>query len=200
VDFVLCATAHLAPQLASESEARFAAPLYEIYGCTEAGMVASRRTTDGAAWHLLPGVVLQQNEQGNRVHGGHVEIEAPLSDVIERNADGTFILHGRTADMVNIAGKRTSLASLNHYLNAIPGGERWRVPDAGRRRRCGDATAGFVVAPGLSSEEILGALRHSVDVVFLPRPLYFVDELPRNTTGKLTRESLLRLKEQCAKR
>ncbi len=45
VEFVLCATAHLAPQLANEAEARFAAPLYEIYGCTEAGMVASRRTT-----------------------------------------------------------------------------------------------------------------------------------------------------------
>ena len=55
VDFVLCATALLAPQLAQEAEARFAAPLYEIYGCTEAGMVASRRTTRAPAWHLLPG-------------------------------------------------------------------------------------------------------------------------------------------------
>ena len=200
IDFVLCATALLAPQLASESEERFAAPLYEIYGCTEAGQVASRRTTAGAAWHLLPGVVLQQDEQGSRVHGGHVEIEAPLSDVIELNADGTFILHGRTADMVNIAGKRTSLASLNHYLNAIPGVKDgvFLMPDDSD----GAVTRplAFVVAPGLSSEEILSALRHSVDVVFLPRPLYFVDELPRNTTGKLMRESLLRLKEQCAKR
>jgi acyl-coenzyme A synthetase/AMP-(fatty) acid ligase len=200
VEFVLCATAHLAPQLASEAETRFGAPLYEIYGCTEAGMVASRRTTMGAAWHLLPGVVLQQDEQGNRVHGGHVEIDAPLSDVIERNADGTFILHGRTADMVNIAGKRTSLASLNHYLNSIPGVQDgvFLMPDDSD----GAVTRplAFVVAPGLSSEDVLNALRNSVDVVFLPRPLYFVDELPRNTTGKLTRESLLRLKQQCARR
>lgn len=200
VDFVLCATAHLAPQLASESEARFGAPLYEIYGCTEAGMVASRRTTAGAAWHLLPGVALRQDEQGCRVHGGHVEIEAPLSDVIECNADGTFILHGRTADMVNIAGKRTSLASLNHYLNAIPGVEDgvFLMPDDSD----GAVTRplAFVVAPGLSSEDVMDALRHSVDVVFLPRPLYFVEALPRNTTGKLTRESLLRMKQQCAKR
>lgn len=200
VEFVLCATAHLAPQLAHEAEARFAAPLYEIYGCTEAGMVANRRTTEGAAWQLLPGVELQQDGQGSRVYGGHVEIEAPLSDVIERNADGTFILHGRTADMVNIAGKRTSLASLNHHLNAIAGVQDgvFLMPDDGD----GAVTRplAFVVAQNLNAEHVLGALRSSVDAVFLPRPLYFVDALPRNATGKLTRESLLRLKQQCAKR
>jgi acyl-coenzyme A synthetase/AMP-(fatty) acid ligase len=200
VEFVLCATAHLAPQLASEAEARFGAPLYEIYGCTEAGMVASRRTTVGAVWHLLPGVEMQQDALGSRVCGGHVEVEAPLSDVIERNADGTFTLHGRTADLVNIAGKRTSLASLNHHLNSIPGVQDgvFLMPDEGD----GAVTRplAFVVASGLSGEDILGALRKCVDAVFLPRPLYFVDALPRNTTGKLTRESLLRLQQQCARR
>ncbi len=199
IEFVLCATAYLAPQLASEAEARFGAPLYEIYGCTEAGMVASRRTTEGAHWRLLPGVELQQDEQGSHVRGGHVEIEAPLSDVIERNGDGTFVLHGRTADMVNIAGKRTSLASLNHHLNAIPGVQDgvFLMPDD--EDAAVTRPLAFVVAPGLAGDDILSALRSSVDAVFLPRPLYFVDELPRNTTGKLTRESLLRLKQQCAK-
>src|SRR2546421_11978137 len=43
LDFLLCATAPLAPQLASEAETRFRAPLHEIYGCTEAGQVATRR-------------------------------------------------------------------------------------------------------------------------------------------------------------
>jgi acyl-coenzyme A synthetase/AMP-(fatty) acid ligase len=200
VEFVLCATAHLAPQLANEAEERFAAPLYEIYGCTEAGMAASRRTIQGAAWHLMPGVELRQTGEESWVHGGHVEIEALLSDVIERNADGTFTLHGRTADLVNIAGKRTSLASLNHHLNEIPGvqdGVFFLPEDDG-----GDAMKrplAFVVAPGLRSEDILAGLRNSVDAVFLPRPLYIVDALPRNTTGKITREALVQLRERCAK-
>jgi acyl-coenzyme A synthetase/AMP-(fatty) acid ligase len=176
------------------------APVKEIYGCTEAGMVASRRTTEGAAWRLLPGVEMLQDEQGSRVRGGHVEIEALLSDVIERNTDGTFMLHGRTADLVNIAGKRTSLASLNHHLNAIPGVQDgvFLMPDDGD----GAVTRpmAFVVTQDLSAEHILNALRNSVDAVFLPRPLYLVDALPRNATGKLTRESLLRLRQQCAKR
>jgi len=200
VEFVLCATAHLAPQLVSAAEARFAAPLYEIYGFTEAGQVASRRTAQGPAWRLLPGVVLYQDEQGSHVRGGHVETETPLSDVIECNADGTFILHGRAADMVNIAGKRTSLASLNHLLNEIPGVQDGVIfmPDDsdGAMKR----PLAFVVALGLRSADILGALRNSVDAVFLPRPVYFVAALPRNATGKLTREALIQLMEHCAKR
>ena len=200
IEFVLCATAHLAPQLAGEAEARFAAPLYEIYGCTEAGMVASRRTTQGAAWQLLPGVKLRQDEKGSRVCGGHVEIEAYLSDVIRLAADDSFTLHGREADLVNIAGKRTSLASLNHHLNEIPGvldGVFFMPDDSdGAMRR----PLAFVVAPGITGESILSALRNSVDAVFLPRPLYFVEALPRNATGKLSRDSLIQLLQHCAKK
>lgn len=200
VAFVLCATAPLAPQLASEAETRFGAPLYEIYGYTEAGMVASRRTTTGAAWHLLAGVELVQDENGSRMVGGHVEIEAPLSDVVADNPDGTFTLHGRSADMVNIAGKRSSLSSLNHHLNEIPGvrdGVFFMPDDSdGSTKR----PLAFVVAPGLRGEDILGALRHSVDAVFLPRPLYFVAALPRDSSGKLTRAALTQLLERCAKK
>jgi acyl-CoA synthetase (AMP-forming)/AMP-acid ligase II len=35
---------------------RFAAPLVEIYGCTEAGQVATRRTTAGAEWQTFAGL------------------------------------------------------------------------------------------------------------------------------------------------
>ncbi len=45
----------------------------------------------------------------------------------------------------------------------------------------------FVVAPGLASETIMLALRQRIDPAFLPRPLCFVESLPRNETGKLPR-------------
>jgi acyl-coenzyme A synthetase/AMP-(fatty) acid ligase len=45
--------------------------------------------------------------------------------------------------------------------------------------------AAFVVAPQLSSKQILAALRAHIDPVFLPRPIVFVDRLPRNDTGKI---------------
>jgi acyl-coenzyme A synthetase/AMP-(fatty) acid ligase len=55
-----------------------------------------------------------------------------------------------------------------------------------------------VVAPGKTVEEIQQALRGRIDPVFLPRPLLLVPRLPRNDTGKLPREALLKLAKQHA--
>ena len=190
VDFVLCATAPLAPQLAQEAERRFAAPLFEIYGCTEAGQIASRRTTASDEWRTLAGVEARADERGAWVRGGHVETEVLLADVIELRGRSRFLLHGRTADLVNIAGKRASIAHLNFHLNSIEGVRDGAFVPPGEAE--GDATrlAAFVVAPGLTREAILAALRERIDPAFLPRPLRLVDELPRNATGKLPRHAL----------
>jgi acyl-coenzyme A synthetase/AMP-(fatty) acid ligase len=190
LDFLLCATAPLQPQLAAQAEQRFGAPLLEIYGCTEAGQIASRRPTQTVEWSLFPQFRLRQDARGTWVQGGHARAELLLADVIELRDGQRFVLHGRTADLVNIAGKRTSLASLNHHLNSIPG-----VRDGTFVAPRGDEgavtrLAAFVVAPGLSSESILAALRQRIDPAFLPRPLCLVDALPRNETGKLTRARL----------
>ena len=83
VDLIVCATAPLTPQLAAEAEARFRSALYEIYGCTEAGQVASRRTVEAAEWQPLPGMRLSQDERGTWVRGGHVHEAVLLSDLIE---------------------------------------------------------------------------------------------------------------------
>lgn len=53
--------------------------------------------------------------------------------------------------------------------------------------------AALVVAPGLTAETLLARLRERIDPIFLPRPLRFVEALPRNPTGKLPREALLRM-------
>ena len=104
---------------------------------------------------------------------------------------------GRHADLINIAGKRTSLAYLNHQINAIPG-----VVDAAFHLPDGDESetprlTAFVVAPALERQQLLAALRQRIDPIFLPRPLILLDTLPRNSTGKLPREALQAL---CAKR
>jgi acyl-coenzyme A synthetase/AMP-(fatty) acid ligase len=189
-DFLLCATAPLSPQLAARAEARFAAPLHEIYGCTEAGQVATRRTVETDEWRVLPAVTLRTDSKGTWVKGGHVETEVLLADVIELRGRARFLLHGRTADLLNIAGKRTSLAHLNYHLNSIGGvlDGVFVAPD-----EKGEAVArlmAFVVAPGHTSETLMNALRQRIDAAFLPRPLCIVEALPRGATGKLPRQSL----------
>jgi acyl-coenzyme A synthetase/AMP-(fatty) acid ligase len=97
--------------------------------------------------------------------------------------------------MVNIGGKRTSLESLNHHLNTIAGVRDGVFVLPQEEGGTGRIMA-FVVAPGVSGESILKALRERMDPVFLPRPLVFVETLPRNSTGKLTREALQQLVRQ----
>src|SRR3989338_5315949 len=190
LDLIICATAPLSRELAVQAEELYGAPLQEVYGFTEAGQVASRRTAVTDEWHTFEGLTLRQNGENACVSGGHVVGELPLNDITELRSDSTFLLLGRTADLINIAGKRTSLASLNHNLNSIDG-----VKDGvffmSEEKNAGETPrlTAFVVAPELSANEILSALRQRMDAIFLPRPLHMVGALPRNSTGKLTRAS-----------
>jgi len=108
----------------------------------------------------------------------------------------TFRLLGRSSDLVNIAGKRSSLAHLNFHLNAIPGvvdGAFWLPPDDEADAQGIVRLVAFVVAPGLGREQIVAALRDRVDAAFLPRRVVHVDALPREATGKLTAERMAAL-------
>lgn len=189
-DLLVCATAPLSPQLAVQAEERFRAPLYEIYGCTEGGQIAMRRTVEGAEWQTMPGVALRIDSRGTWAGGGHIDGEVLLGDVLEVCDRESFLLHGRTADLVNIAGKRTSLEYLNYQLNSIAGvRDGVFVAPADDVNGASRLTA-FVVAPGLSQDDIMSVLRERLDAAFLPRPLYLVPALPRNDMGKLPRKAL----------
>ena len=187
---VLSATAPLSPQLALATEARLKAPLFEIYGSTETGQIASRRTTQTSEWSLLPGIRLHAKDAQVWASGGHLERALPLADELELLDDERFLLHGRTADLVNIAGKRSSLGYLNHQLNAVPGvadGAFFMPDDDGKKVT---RLMAFAVAPGMTPAMLLAALRERIDTVFIPRPLVLLESLPRNSTGKLLRATL----------
>jgi len=202
-DLVLSATAPLSQNLAREVEQRFETRLLEIYRSTETGQIASRRTAQTVEWQLFSAVRLVSDGEHTWAEGGHVEQPTPMCDVLEITAPDRFLLHGRLSDLVNIAGKRSSLAYLNHQLNAIP-----CVLDGAFFVREEDETsstgvtrvAALVVAPSLDAAAVTEQLRKRIDPVFLPRPLLFVDALPRNDTGKLPHEALLSLAASAMKR
>ncbi len=197
LETLVSATAPLSLELAREAEARTGARLLEIYGCTEAGQIATRRPTQSGEWRTYDGLRLHEVNGQASVSGGHVERPTPLQDVIEIRGDGTrFVLHGRSADMVNIAGKRNSLGYLDHQLASIPGvvDGVFYMPDDEEADGVTRLMA-FAVAPGLDVATILAALRERLDPAFLPRPLVLVDKLPRQLTGKLPRSALRALAE-----
>ena len=195
LDLVISATAPLSAELARAVEARFHTILLEIYGSTETGQIAIRRPSESAAWRLWPGVRLKVSDDQVFAHGGHVEQLTAMQDVIEITGNDEFLLHGRLADMVNVAGKRSSFGYLNAQLNAIPG-----VTDGvfflreGSTGSTGVARLGaVVVAPTLSIAALTEHLRQRIDPAFLPRPLIIVERLPRNATGKLPQQELQHL-------
>ncbi len=203
LDLIVSATAMLPANLAREVERRFAVPLLEIYGSTETGEIAARRTAVEEQWRLWPEVRLEIIEGRCWAQGGHVEQAIALADEIELRGPDRFVLLGRTADLVNIAGKRSSLSYLNHQLNDIPGvidGAFFVREDEHSSVAGVSRLAALVVAPGLDPAQILLQLRDRIDPVFLPRPLLQVESLPRNETGKLPRQTLHALVAQAAVR
>lgn len=206
IALIMSATAPLSPQLAHEAEQTFHAPLCEIYGSTETGQIATRRPTVSPEWTLFPGLQMERHahsgepgksdepDQRMWISGGHLAQPTPMNDVIEVTGPERFLLHGRMSDLINIAGKRSSLTYLNHHLNAIPGvqdGTFYMPPDnaGGEVKRL----TAFVVAPECTANEIMSMLRQKIDPAFLPRPLHKVAALPRNATGKLSQAALTQL-------
>ena len=191
---IVSATAPMPPELAAAAEARFGCELRELFGSTETCVIAHRRSARETAWTPYPGVCLQPQPDGSLVHAPHLPGPVALADLVELHGDGRFLLRGRNADLLEIAGKRASLGDLTGRLQAVPGVEDGVVfqldrPGPGGVRRI----AALAVAPSLDEAAIRAALAESVDPVFLPRPLKRVPALPRNATGKLPRAALLAL-------
>ena len=199
VDLLLCATAPLAPQLAARAETVMNAPLMEIYGCTEAGQVATRRTTRGPTWLTYEGVAISGDAEHAVASGGHVPQPTPLADVLDIVDASHFRLLGRSNDLVNIAGKRSSLSHLNFHLNGIDGvhdGAFWLPPQGAGLDAAVVRLVAFVVAPHLTRERIVAALRERIDAAFLPRRIVWLDALPRDPSGKLPGARLVELAAQ----
>jgi acyl-coenzyme A synthetase/AMP-(fatty) acid ligase len=198
---IVSATAPLSAALAARAEQQFGCPLREIYGSTETGAVATRRTREEEAWRLHQGVELKPLAAERAcLQGGHLARAVELNDRVRPSGAEHFLLLGRNSDMVKIAGKRVSLGDLNHRLQAIPGVEDGVFIDPEGEDGTVARLCAVVVAPQLDERAILEALKPQLDPVCLPRPLYRVDSLPRNEAGKLPRKALLQLLGQLRKR
>lgn len=192
VGAIVCATAPLDRELAAQAEARLGAPLLELFGSTETCVIAQRRTARETDWRLFDGASLRPQPDGTLVEAPWIDPPVALQDLIELRPDQRFQLCGRHADLIEIAGKRASLADLTRRVLALPGVEDAALLQLDRPDSMGvQRIAALVVAPTRTQADLIDALRAVIDPAFLPRPLQKVDVLPRNGTGKLPRAALL---------
>lgn len=188
---VLCATAPLSPELAQTVENQTNSILLEVYGCSEMGSMANRRTSQSDQWTLFEGFSLNTAENGRTTaQASHIDEMVELGDVIEQLDQRQFRLQGRTDDLINIGGKRGSLSEINRTLMQYSGiidGAVFKPND----KSTGRLAAMVVYERGGTREELLQHFRDRLDPAFVPRPIISVDQLPRSDNGKLSRKALL---------
>ncbi len=213
VAHILCATAPLSNSLAGEIEVLFNGELVEVFGCSEVGSMACRRTALQEIWRLFDGLrftpldshqaASDSGDSGQICEGG--EISAPhlpcsqtLTDRIEWLGEQAFRLLGRSDDMIEIAGKRGSVQEMNKLLLSAPGVTDGVVfmPEPNTALHKIMRPVALVVAPSSTKAALVAHFAKHLDPVFIPRPLLLVESLPREENGKLPRGKLLAFFEQ----
>ena len=194
----LCATAPLTSELAQAMESQFSTELREVYGCSEVGSMAVRRTATTDVWQQFDGLNFTIGDDGAQVSTDYLPAQVDLEDALEPVSPGYFTLAGRLSDQIKIAGKRGSLHEANTVLNSFDGVIDGVVMFPEQDRLVPRLVAMVVLKEGVDKNALRDHFRNHLDFAFVPRPIYIVESLPREENGKLLRAKLLDLYQALA--
>jgi acyl-CoA synthetase (AMP-forming)/AMP-acid ligase II len=110
-------------------------------------------------------------------------------DVGELDAAGNLTITGRLKDMYICGGFNVYPAEVEHALTELAGVRDVAVvgvPD----ERLGEVGKAFVVGAGLTEEAVIAFCRERLANYKTPRFVEFLDELPRNASGKVLKRLL----------
>ena len=113
-------------------------------------------------------------------------------DVGKRDANGYLAIVGRSKDLIITGGYNVYPKEIESYLDGLDGVAESAVIGV-PHRDFGEAVTAVVVArPGARLEEgaLIAALRGRIAAFKVPRRVHLVDELPRNTMGKVQKNLL----------
>jgi acyl-coenzyme A synthetase/AMP-(fatty) acid ligase len=194
---MITAGAPLPPDAASETAEIFGCVPTEIFGSTEAGVIAWRRGADvPVLWQPLPSVEVAAREDGIlMLRSPHASAQGwcEQADRISIDGDGRFRLEGRADRISKIEGKRVSLQKLEREIAALGWVNEAAVVVLGGRRAFLGAVvklsnAGLVELERMGKFRFERMLRHELssteDVAVLPRRWRFVDLMPMDGLGK----------------
>lgn len=196
ISCIISATAPLHVDLERRLEQGGRRTLFEIYGSTETGSLAWRRRALTEDWTLLDGFRLYSDNGGWLAAAPHLPETTQLCDDIEMTEHGHFRLLGRRGEIVTVAGKRERLDALNAALLAVPGIQDGVVV---RKTENDEDHLKLIVVPMEGAYPVdreslrVRVRRHMlkhVDPIFVPRQIVLVDEIVRDSTGKVTAASI----------
>jgi len=110
-------------------------------------------------------------------------------DIAERDDEGYFRIKGRLKEMYISGGENVYPAEVEAALHEHP-----QVADAAvvgvPDDRWGEVGAAFVVADGVTEEELIGWCRGRLARYKVPKSIHFVGAIPRNSLGKIQKDEL----------
>ncbi|MDO6695055.1 AMP-binding protein [Aliiglaciecola sp. 3_MG-2023] len=188
------------------------APLVEIYGSSETGVIAWRKQTESkgeARWQCVPDVSFEIEQQDLvKVCSDFVDKSSPyLNDQLKIHPDGSFELKGRSDLIVKIEGKRVSLNAIESVLSQHEWVSEAKAFSIARKRTEVAVVlilseTGQIQLMHCGRPKVIKTLRtlllQSFETIVVPRRWRFVDTMPYNSQGKITLASLQALMEQPA--
>jgi acyl-coenzyme A synthetase/AMP-(fatty) acid ligase len=203
---VICAGGVLLPEVARRFNEAASGPVHNFFGSTETGGITFERDplareAAGTVGFPLPGVTIELDGDGRvTVHSaanalgrfGEPVAGEPgprpiqTGDTAVFTPEGRLRLTGRSADILNIGGKKVAALEVEAALGRLPGVQQAAVIGVADPAR-GDRAVAFLVADRWPLQ--LGALPAHL----APRELRRLDALPITERGKVDREALRRL-------
>ncbi len=203
---IQCAGAPLPMEAAAHIQRKTNATFVEIYGSSEAGLVAHRNPLATREWTPFRGVALTPSADGSMC------IDSPCippgehaypGDNAQLLPNGNFLLLPRTDNVVKIADKRISLCEIEQHLEDSEFVEQAAVLKQERKTR---SILAAVVVPtpagmGLLRQQggqayrkaLAGHLAQRLPAVLIPKKWRFMGNMPTNSRGKTDTATLHRL-------
>lgn len=202
---VICAGGVLQEEQARRFHGSTGRWVQNFYGSTETGGITfetapSDAAACGTVGFPLPGVRVDIDDRGRVTVTSPANLLGYLGtppstgclsdgrtvvtgDLGEWTPEGRLRLTGRTADILNIGGRKVPAVQVEKALRRLPGVQEVAVVGVEDAMR-GDRTVAFVVAEGWPVDT------SSLPATLLPREMRPLDSLPHNERGKVDRHRL----------
>lgn len=122
-------------------------------------------------------------------------------DLVVRSNDHGYLFRGRIDDQVKINGFRIELMEIDKVLREISQSpEVASIPWPPAHQGQADHIVAFLIAPTISTKDIIAACRKKLPIYMIPRKFIVLDEMPVSVSGKVDRKALAAHLEKTIKR
>ena len=212
VRLCISAGAPLSLRVAQKFRARFGLAIHSFYGSSECGGICYDRAAlleeEGFVGAAMDGVeieLLEPDAPMSRIRvrtaaagdGYFPEPDADKlgngifapDDLLMRSGDG-FRIVGRVSDIINVAGKKVNPAEIEAALLAFTGVREAAVFGLESHRRNEEVAACVVADASVQEPALLDYCRRRLSGWQVPKRLFFLEQMPVNERGKISRRAL----------